>query len=576
MFKENLSSTWWNGEKLGPCIALDTETEMITHPSHVPRLVISSVYDGEQAFLVKNQDLSAFLGYHLMSTLIMHNAPFDLAVISKFLGSKDIYKHVEEDRLWDTRIMYQLIKLAKTGQSPQKNSLALVAKELLDFHLDKDSTIRCNFGLYINEDESIDYASIPSEFLNYALKDAVITHYVWLKLMTEIQSLEQQYSVEGTGLSHKIQVLGAIALDDIQKNGIGFNLAGKELRLEALQAEISQHKILLEQHGWVRGKKGIKKIFTEITTGLGINLPKTASGMTATDSDTLADYKDNHPFIESYVKFHELEKLGTFIREIETDRLHPKYNLLMNTGRTSSFGPNIQQLPRSGNIRELFVPSEGHVFLDIDYSALELATLAQHLFREFEDKTMLEAINAGKDLHKVTASKINRIQEEEVTKEQRQFAKIANFGFPANMSPATFVDYCKGYGVKMEEQQCVDLKQAWASTIPSIKRFWNVGRLDTNILTTGRVRAKCSYTALLNTYFQGLAADGAKIAMYLLWKEGFKIVAFIHDQVLLEVPEAQAAELLPIAEALLIKGMTFVTPDVKITVEGKVSDRFTK
>jgi DNA polymerase I-like protein with 3'-5' exonuclease and polymerase domains len=568
---------WWNGERMGTSFALDTETEMISHASMTPRLVISTASDGQSAYLIKNEDLLSFLTFNVHATLIMHNAVFDLAVISKYLNSKTIYLRAEDDQLWDTRIMYQLIKLAESGISPQKNSLALVSKEYLGIELDKDAAVRCNFGQFLNCHGRVDYDKIPTEFLEYALKDAEITFKLWKEeLYPRLCFLEKDHGVEGTGLSHKIQLLGAIALDDIQKNGIGFNLAGKETRLAALEQELKEHKDRLAAHGWERGKKGIKKIFTEITEGLGINLPKTASGQTATDADTLAEYVEKHPFIESYVKFHELEKLGTFIREIETDRLHPRYNLLMNTGRTSSFGPNIQQLPRSGGVRELFIPSEGNVFLDIDYAALELCTLAQHLYREFHDTAMMDAINAGKDLHKVTASQIYGIEETAVDKGQRQFAKIANFGYPANMSPDTFVDYCKGYGVKVTSHEATDLKKLWASTIPSIKRFWNVGSKDTNVLVTGRVRAKCSYTAYLNTFFQGLAADGAKLAMYLLWKEGFKIVAFVHDQVLIEVPESKAEELLPIAEGLLIRGMSFVVPDVKISVEGKITKTFSK
>lgn len=567
---------WWNGERMLSSIALDTETEYITHASQTPRLVISSAHDGKDTYLIKNESIADFLGINSQSVFIMHNAPFDLAVIAKHLNNKAIYNYAEEDKLWDTRIMYQLLKLAETGISPQKNSLALVAKELLGIDIDKDASIRCNFGEFIQNDGKVSYSAISQPFLNYAAKDAIVTYELWTDLYTKLKWTERDLKVEGTGLSHKIQLLGAVALDDINKNGIGFNLAAKELRLEALQAEISEHKLCLANRGWERGKKGIKKIFAEIAKAEGLDLPLTESGQVSSSADTLAEYIDKSPFIHSYVKFHELEKLGTFVREIETDRLHPKYNLLMNTGRTSSFGPNIQQLPRSGGVRELFIPSEGHLFLDIDYSALELCTLAQHLYREFGDTEMMKAINAGKDLHKVTAAKINNIPEEEVTKEQRQFAKIANFGFPANMSPGTFVDYCKGYGVKMTEGQAMDLKHAWAATIPSIKRFWQVGSNTTNILVTGRVRSKCTYTAYLNTFFQGLAADGAKLALYLLWKEGFKTVAFVHDQVLIEVPEAQAAELLPKAESLLIKGMQFVVPDVKISVEGKITDKFTK
>lgn len=561
---------YWNGEVLDSVIALDTETEMISHASMTPRLVISTAYDGKKAFLIKNKDLFPFLARHRVNTLIMHNCPFDLSVISKYLGNKLIYQHAEEDKLWDTRIMYQLIKLAKTGQSPQKNSLALVAQEYLGIELDKDKAIRHEFGQFLNEDNSVNYDAIPSEFLEYALKDAVITFLLFKKLHNEVLSLEQQYSVEGTGLSHKIQVLGAIALDDIQKNGIGFNLAGKELRLEALQAEISQHKLLLEQHGWVRGKKGIKKIFTEITEGLGINLPKTASGMTATDSDTLAKYVSKHPFIESYVKFHELEKLGTFIREIETDRIHPRYNHLVNSGRTSSNSPNIQNLPRGGNIRELFIPSEGCVFIDSDYSAIELATLSQTTYSLYGSSFMRDLINEGKDLHTVVASKIYKIPENEIQKGQRQLAKILSFGLGANMSPGTFVDYARGFGVILTQDEAASLKLEWTNIFPEMRRFWNT-RKDVNILATGRIRANCTYTAYLNTFFQGLAADGAKIAMYLVWKEGFKIIQFVHDSIVIEIEESKAEEAAKRVQELMIKGMSFIVPDVEIRVSSKVT-----
>jgi DNA polymerase I-like protein with 3'-5' exonuclease and polymerase domains len=567
---------YWSGDRLGTLVALDTETEMISHPSMTPRLVLGSASNGESTVLLKNNQVADFLEVHKDSAFIMQNAPFDLAVISKYLGHRHIYELAENDRLWDTKIMYQLIKLAKTGISPQKSNLQLIASEYLGEDIDKDTAVRCNFGQFLQEGGSVNYDAIGDEFLAYAAKDATVTFQVFKKLHAEMLDLESRHSVQGTGLSHKIQLLGAIALDDIQKNGIGFDLKAKELRVASIEAEIAAHRERLASYGWVRGKKGIKKIFEAIVTDLGLSLPRTKTGQISSAADDLAPYVSTSPFVESYVKFHELEKLSTFIREIGTDRIYPKYNLLMNTGRTSSFGPNIQQLPRGGGIRESFIPKEGHVFLDIDYSALELCTLAQHLFREFEDNSMREDINAGKDLHRSTAADIFQVSEEIVSKDERQFTKIANFGFPANMSPATFVEYAKGYGKQTTEEEAADLKRKWARTKPGIRRFWQVGNNTTNVLVTGRIRSKCSYTALLNTYFQGLAADGAKLALYLLWKAGFKTVAFIHDQVLLEVPAVEAERLLPEAQSLMAKGMKFVCPDVLITTEGKVTTCFTK
>jgi hypothetical protein len=94
---------------------------------------------------------------------------------------------------------------------------------------------------------------------------------------------------------------------------------------------------------------------------------------------------------------------------------------------------------------------------------------------------------------------------------------------------------------------------------------------------TGRLRAGASYCARHNTLFQGLAADGAKLALWLLWRSGYRVVAFVHDQVLIEVPED--ADLAAVAEEiqmLLIEGMRLVVPDVKVDLEGGFKRRWTK
>lgn len=120
--------------------------------------------------------------------------------------------------------------------------------------------------------------------------------------------------------------------------------------------------------------------------------------------------------------------------------LHPTFDVLKTTGRTSAFG-NIssQNLPRDERLRSLFVPSPGHVFLDADYSAVEMATLAQATLAQFGGQsTMAEAINAGIDLHRLIASRMTGKPEDQITKDERQKAKAVNFGFPGGMGIKTF------------------------------------------------------------------------------------------------------------------------------------------
>ena len=110
------------------------------------------------------------------------------------------------------------------------------------------------------------------------------------------------------------------------------------------------------------------------------------------------------------------EKATTFVRDVHVDRLHPRYNSLVNTGRTSCSSPNFQQLPRIGGIREMFRARDGHTLVITDYSAIELATLSQVSLNMFGESIMGDKINEGHDLHKYYASVMNRCDIDDVTK----------------------------------------------------------------------------------------------------------------------------------------------------------------
>ena len=565
----------WNGEDLGSILSVDTETDYVPF-TQVADLATMQVFNGKKVVYVMAEDVSKFLDLHKDSTLFFHNAPFDLDVISNHIHVKQwTYDVVDRAKVYDTQILYKLWHLAHVGFVPFKSSLAHLSSSFFGEVMSKDNEIRCNFMEYKN----VPIEDIPEEFVVYGAKDVVATWDAYFELVSRIK----RYDQHNTLLSHNIQLKGAVALDHIYKNGIKVDLKARDQKLKEMRALMEEKADTLATYGWVRGTKGIKERYENIIDLIGLSnvLPRTEDGSISSKREDLTHYND-HPFISAYLDFHEVEKATTFIRNWCTERIHPRYSAILNTGRTSCSGGdnacNIQQIPRIGGIRELFIPEEGKVFVDIDYSALELAGLAQVCITEFGYSKMADLINEGKCLHYYTASNVYRKPEEEITKDERQFAKIPNFAFPTNMSPSTFVSYCKGYNVPMTEEQGEEVKRAYAETYPEISQdFWNVPFGENTVYTlTGRARANCSYTAYLNTKFQGLCADGAKLALYEVDKAGYKIVAFIHDQIMVEAPKSLSLDTLNTVSQIMIESMQEVIPDVKISVEGEILERWKK
>lgn len=223
----------------------------------------------------------------------------------------------------------------------------------------------------------------------------------------------------------------------------------------------------------------------------------------------------------------------------------------------------------------MFIPKKDHVFLDVDYSAIELCTLAQVCYNRYGYSEMMDRINAGEDLHIYYASVMYGIRPEEVTKQQRQEAKAANFGFPGGLGVDTFIQFSSTYGLDLTQAQAQEMKNVWFEAFPEMKSYMQneVGYVYTE---TGRKRGDTTYCNEKNTPFQGLSADGLKIALYNLDKAGFRIVGQIHDQILTEVETTGAKEKLKEMEQIMIESMRQVVPDVKISVEGQILERFTK
>lgn len=324
---------------------------------------------------------------------------------------------------------------------------------------------------------------------------------------------------------------------------------------------------------------------------------------------------DETPLFEdplyAYSQYVSITKLqSTYLPWLYEGAVRPinaGFETILETGRTSWFKPNLTQLPRGGSktllarlqakVRQCFVPRPGFVFCSVDYDTLELRTLAQVCLWLLGRSKLAEALNAGLDPHLLMAAEqflhipyeeaVRRKKEREV-KDMRQLAKPANFGFPGGMGAAAFMDFAKAsYDVVFTEQEARDLKAKFLQQWPEMSAYFKlIGQLmrglddkgntigDIEQFVSGRVRGRTRYTAACNTFFQGLAADGAKAACYALAKAcylqggelyGSRSVAFIHDEVLMEHPEDVASERANAQARIMCAEMQALVPDVKIT-----------
>lgn len=356
-------------------------------------------------------------------------------------------------------------------------------------------------------------------------------------------------------------------------------LAGMEKRgvkvdaeiLEGLGAEFRARAEELEQRiyfeaGHEFNVNSPKQLGEVLFEEMGIRAGrKTAGGNYSTAASELERLAPFHPIVEDVLAYRKVSKLdSTFIqgliKEINEDgRIHTSFNqTLTATGRLSSSEPNLQNIPMRENegrqIRRAFVPKEGYVFLDADYSQIELRLLAALS----EDENLLDAFRHGKDIHKRTASGIFAVPEDEVTAEQRAAAKTVNFSIIYGIS-----DYGLAQDLKITRKEAHQYIEGYHERYPAVEPYMEKliefghehGYVETYF---GRRRyikelsaknynvRKFGERAAMNAPVQGTAADIIKIAMLKVNKAILEheldgaILLQVHDELLLEVREEQA------------------------------------
>lgn len=287
---------------------------------------------------------------------------------------------------------------------------------------------------------------------------------------------------------------------------------------------------------------------------------KTKSGY-STDVDVLEKIRNEHPIVEKVLQYRTLTKLNStyvegllqYINPI-TEKIHSYFHQTITaTGRISSTEPNLQNIPTRAelgkNIRKAFKPKEGNIYIDADYSQIELRVLA-HIS---QDENMLAAFRNGEDIHKQAASKVLNIPIEEVTKEQRSSAKAVNFGIVYGIS-----DFGLANQLGVSNKQAKEYITQYLEKYNGIKHFMddivesakNKGYVETlfhrrryvpELKSNNYMVRQFGSRVAMNTPIQGTAADIMKLAMKNVYKElkksklDAKLILQIHDELLIEV-----------------------------------------
>lgn len=308
----------------------------------------------------------------------------------------------------------------------------------------------------------------------------------------------------------------------------------------------------------------------------------------STNQHELSEYKGDNRIVEQFLEYRRVTKaIQSFLAPIpqfldqENGRIHPSYNQLgALSGRFSCEGPNIQQIPRDNEFRECFIPDKGNKLIIADYSQIELRVAAEVA----NDETMIEAYKNGIDLHLLTASIVTGKELKDVTKQERQAAKAMNFGLIYGMGAKGFQIYAKStYGVVLSLKEAISFRNKFFDAYKGIAEWHKktdamINVFEYRTLSGRRVvfDTQPGISTRLNVPVQGTAADIIKRALGDLSQKseenGFRILATVHDEILLESTEKTALKASQELKKAMETAGSFYIKKVPIIAEAKITD----
>ena len=384
-----------------------------------------------------------------------------------------------------------------------------------------------------------------------------------------------------------LPVLAAMESEGIRLDPVALEEVGKKLRTDMKRLEQSIYRHALGEFNIGSPKQLGEVLFGKLA--LDPKAKKTKTGQYATDEATLTALAPKHPIVAEVMEYREASKLlGTYIDALPTyvsprdQRIHTTfYQLATSTGRLNSQDPNLQNIPirtaTGREIRRAFVPREGdYTLLSADYSQIELRILAALT----QDKGLLEGLTSGEDIHRATAAKVFQIRLADVTKDQRNQAKMVNYGISYGISAfglsqrlgiprADAKNLIDGYftqypGIRNYMTETVERarERGYVETITGRRRY-----LPDLRSANATVRASAERNAI-NMPIQGSSADLIKIAMVHIakvardenWKS--KLLLQVHDELVFDLYLPEKARVLEVVQDRMKNAM----PDLKVPI----------
>ena len=486
--------------------------------------------------------------------------------------------------------IYYDIAIASYIINPTNNKLKIEDLIQNDLKIDIETFIgkeetQAQITLFDVQEENNKQAEIKKEKSNlYAYSIGKIKEKTE-KELEEIECLDLFYNID----MPTIEVLSNMQWNGMYVDKTELEQFGKELtdKLEVIT------KIIYEMAGEEFNINSTKQLGEILFEKMKLPVVKKTKSGYSTDVDVLEKLKKEDPIIEQILEYRQLMKLNsTYVEGLkqyinpETKRIHSFFHQTITaTGRISSTEPNLQNIPTrfelGKRVRKVFKPQEGCVYIDADYSQIELRVLASIS----EDSHMIEAFKEGQDIHKQAASKVFKTPIDEVTKEQRSNAKAVNFGIVYGISDFGLGEQL-GIGRKQAKKyideyltqysginQFMDNIKEEAKEKGYVKTLFNRRRYIPELKSNNYMVRQFGARAAMNTPIQGTAADIMKIAMLKVFKEiekrglKSKIVLQVHDEMMLEVPIGEQQEI----QEIMKKCMESAA-DLKVPLVAEISE----
>ena len=561
-------------------IAIDTETTSLSF-FQAELVGISLSFQKDEGFYIPIKNTFSLDSFQIFDLKLIQNILNPIFQNEKILKVGQNIKYdwliLESHGFSLKGVIFDTMLASYVLQPAEKHSLDRLAEKHLSYQ-----TIKYHEIVGSGKNEKNMGEIEPKKIKNYASEDADITFRLFQVLKPKIEQNNLDYVFSSIEMP-LVKVLKKIEFKGVFIEKKHFQSLSEKYQKQAEKTEQEIFDMIGEKFNIASNPELQHILFEKLK--LSPTKKTTKSQGFSTDKNVLEELSDKHPVIEKILDFRKFSKLNSTycqsllkIINLKTNRVHTNYNQTITvTGRLSSHNPNLQNIPirekEGKEIREGFtVESEDYTLLSLDYSQIELRIMA-HISN---DPMMIQAYQENKDIHKITASEIFNLPENEIDFEMRNQAKVVNFSVIYGITARSL-----SKKLKIDYKQAKDFIHSYKNRYSKVKQYMEdmpkfareKGYVET-VFKRKRFISDENFSPRIsiNSPIQGTSADIIKLAMIEIDKEIEKrnlksqIILQVHDELVFEVYKKEKEEIFELSKNLM---ENIVSLKVPLVVEGK-------